>query len=42
MYVLAIIGSLMLVQGVSEIDRARKKIVIKKNPRPLLDTWPSF
>jgi Predicted permeases len=27
MYVLAIIGSLMLVQGVSEIDRARKKIV---------------
>ena len=30
MYVLAIIGSLMLVQGVSEIDRARKKIVIKK------------
>ena len=31
MYVLAIIGSLMLVQGVSEIDRARKKIVIKKN-----------
>ena len=26
MYVLAIIGSLMLVQGVSEIDRARKKL----------------
>ena len=30
MYILAIIGSMMLVQGVSEIDRARKKIVVKK------------
>ena len=30
MYILAIIGTLMLVQGVSEIDRARKKIIIKK------------
>ena len=30
MYILAIIGTLMLVQGVSEIDRARKKIVIRK------------
>ena len=30
MYILAIIGTLMLVQGVTEIDRARKKIVIKK------------
>ncbi len=30
MYILAIIGTMMLVQGVSEIDRARKKIVIKK------------
>ena len=30
MYILAIIGTVMLVQGVSEIDRARKKIVIKK------------
>jgi len=30
MYILAIIGSMMLVQGVSEIDRARKKIIIKK------------
>ena len=30
MYILAIIGTMMLVQGVTEIDRARKKIVIKK------------
>ena len=30
MYILAIIGTLMLVQGVTEIDRARKKIVIKQ------------
>ena len=30
MYVLAIIGTLMFVQGISEIDRARKKIILKK------------
>ncbi len=30
MYILAIIGTIMLVQGVSEIDRARKKIVVRK------------
>ncbi len=30
MYILAIIGTLMLVQGVTEIDRARRKIVVKK------------
>ena len=30
MYILAIIGTIMLVQGVTEIDRARKKIVVKK------------
>mgnify|MGYP001361458742 CR=1 FL=1 len=30
MYILAMIGTMMLVQGISEIDRARKKIVIKK------------
>ncbi len=30
MYILAIIGTMMLVQGVSEIDRARKKIVVRK------------
>ena len=29
MYILAIIGTIMLVQGVSEIDRARKKVIIK-------------
>ena len=31
MYILAIIGTMMLVQGVTEIDRARKKIIVKKN-----------
>ena len=30
MYILAIIGTLMLVQGVSEIDRARRKVVVRK------------
>ena len=30
MYILAIIGTIMLVQGVTEIDRARRKIIIKK------------
>jgi len=30
MYVLAIIGTLMFVQGIAEIDRARKKIVLRK------------
>ena len=30
MYILAIIGTIMLVQGVSEIDRARKKVVVRK------------
>ena len=30
MYILAIIGTIMLVQGVTEIDRARRKVVIKK------------
>jgi len=30
MYVLAIIGTAMLVQGIGEIDRARKKIIVKK------------
>ena len=31
MYILAILGTLMLIQGVSEIDKARKKIVVRKN-----------
>ena len=30
MYILAIIGTLMLVEGLGEIERARKKILIKK------------
>jgi len=30
MYILAIIGTLMLVEGLSEIDRAKRKIVLKK------------
>ncbi len=30
MYILAIVGTMMLVQGVTEIDRARRKIIIKK------------
>ena len=30
MYILAIIGTLMLVEGLSEIDKARKKIMVKK------------
>ena len=30
MYILAIIGTIMLVQGVTEIDRARRKIVVRK------------
>jgi len=30
MYILAIIGTIMLVQGMSEIDRARRKVIIKK------------
>ena len=31
MYLLAIIGTLMLLEGVKEIDRAKKKIILKKN-----------
>ncbi len=34
MYILAILGTFMLLQGVSEIDRARKKIVVKKKLHP--------
>ena len=30
MYILAIIGTIMLVQGISEIDRAKKKIIVRK------------
>ena len=43
MYVLAIIGSLMLRDGVMEIDRIKKKVIIKKkNTYTLLDTWVAF
>ena len=43
MYLLAIIGTLMLLEGASEIDRARKKIVLKKKiTYPLLDSWTTF
>ena len=30
MYILAIIGTIMLVQGISEIDKARRKVIVKK------------
>ena len=30
MYLLAILGTFMLIQGVSEIDKARKKIIVKR------------
>jgi len=30
MYILAIVGTIMLVQGVTEIDRARRKIIVKR------------
>ena len=43
MYILAIIGTAMLVEGLGEIDRARKKISTKKKITcSLLDTWTSF
>ena len=29
-YILAIIGTIMLVQGISEIDKARRKVIVKK------------
>ena len=30
MYLLAIVGTLMIIEGVKEVDQARKKIVVKK------------
>ena len=42
MYVLAIIGSFMLRDGVMEIDRIKKKVIIKKITYTLLDTWIPF
>ena len=43
MYLLAIIGTLMLIEGAKEIDRARKKINLKtKTSHSLLDSRSSF
>jgi len=43
MYILAIIGSLMLVESLREIDRAKRNIVVKKKITcSLLDTWSSI
>ena len=43
MYILAIIGTAMLVEGLGEIEKVRKKIIIKKKaPCSLLDTWSAF
>ncbi len=43
MYLLAIIGTLMLIQGASEIDRARKKNYSQtKTTYSLLDPWLTF
>ena len=42
MYILAIIGTMMLVQGVSEIDRARKKIILKKNIMYIINVFRYF
>ena len=42
MYILAIIGTLMLVESLREIDRAKRNIVVKKKiTRSLLDSWTS-
>ena len=43
MYILAIIGTLMLVESLREIDRAKRNIVVKKKTTcSLLDTWSSI
>ena len=34
MYLLAIVGTLMIIEGVKEVDQARKKIKIKKKTTP--------
>ena len=39
MYILAIIGTLMLVESLGEIDKAKKNVVERKITRALLDTW---
>ena len=42
MYILAIIGTLMLVESLGEIDKAKKCCREKKITCPLLDTWTSI
>jgi uncharacterized membrane protein YfcA len=43
MYILAIIGTLMLVESLGEIDNSRKNALIKKKTTcSLLDTWSSI
>ena len=43
MYILAIIGTLMLVESLGEIDKAKKNVVERKKLTcSLLDTWSSF
>ena len=43
MYILAIIGTLMLVESLGEIDRAKRNLLVKKKiTRSLLDTWSSI
>ena len=42
MYILAIIGTLMLVESLGEIDKAKKYSREKKTTCPLLDPWTSF
>ena len=43
MYILAIIGTLMIVESLGEIDKAKRNIVVKKKITcSLLDTWSSI
>ena len=43
MYILAIIGTLMLVESLGEIDKKKKNVIEKKKITcSLLDTWPSI
>ena len=43
MYILAIIGTLMLVESIGEIDKTKRNVLVKKKiTRSLLDSWPSI
>ena len=42
MYILAIIGTLMLVESLGEIDKQKKCCRKKKTSCPLLDSWSSY